>query len=229
MPMPYTDPKVQGSSVFTLSRGGATSEAAKWLADRENSADRIGGVDLGASDELLAGVLVDMAQNATLEHSTEAARAVLSNLSRLGVTHRGEVQKAGFMVLKAPDIPALLVETAFISNPIEEARLIDGANQQHLAEAILAGIKQYFRKYRPQSVARAPEFKAAAAPEVPSVSAAADTGARRHAIAAGDTLAEIAKRYRVSLAALRTANNLTGDAIRAGQVLTIPGPNPEGG
>ena len=219
----FTDPKVRGSSVFTLSRGGATSEAAKWLAEKENSADRIGGVDLGASDDLLAGVLLDMAQNATLEHSTEAARAVLSNLSRLGVTHRGEVQKAGFMVLKAPDIPALLVETAFISNPDEEARLVDGGNQQHLAEAILAGVKQYFRKYRPQSIVRAPDPKGVA------TAAATDDGARRHAVTAGDTLAEIAKRYRVSRAALRTANNLTGDSIRAGQVLTIPGPNPEGG
>ncbi|HYN77308.1 MAG TPA: N-acetylmuramoyl-L-alanine amidase [Lamprocystis sp. (in: g-proteobacteria)] len=223
----FTDPKVRGSSVFTLSRGGASSEAAKWLADRENSADRIGGVDLGASDEVLAGVLLDMVQNATLEHSTEAARAVLGNLSRLGVTHRGEVQKAGFMVLKAPDIPALLVETAFISNPDEEARLLNGANQQRLAEAILAGVKQYFRKYRPQSGARAPDPKVADTGAAPP--AATDDGARRHAVTTGDTLAEIAKRYRVSRAALRTANNLAGDTIRTGQVLTIPGAHPEGG
>jgi N-acetylmuramoyl-L-alanine amidase len=217
----FTNPDAQGSSVFTLSRRGATSEAAKWLADKENSADLIGGVDLGSSDDQLATVLLDMAQNATLEHSAQAAGAVLNNLSRLGVTHKGEVQKAGFVVLKSPDIPSLLVETAFISNPDEEARLLSGANQQHLAEAILAGIKQYFYKYRPQTLARTPAPAAA-----PAIASAAG---RRHVIGAGDTLAQIARRYRVSLASLRTANNLGSDTIHTGQVLTIPGANPGDG
>ena len=230
----FTDPKVRGSSVFTLSRGGATSEAAKWLADKENSADLIGGVDLGASDDVLAGVLLDMAQNATLEHSADAARAVLSNLSRLGATHRGEVQKAGFMVLKSPDVPSMLVETAFITNPAEEARLLNAANQQRLAQAILAGIKQYFNKYRPRSLVRGTNKEAAqqavsdALADGAAVPASAP-GGRQHAIAAGDTLAVIAKRYGVSLSALRSANNLDGDVIRAGQVLTIPGGSPGDG
>jgi N-acetylmuramoyl-L-alanine amidase len=204
----FTDPRVSGSSVFTLSQRGASSEAAKWLADKENSADLIGGVDLGASDDLLSAVLLDMAQNATLEHSGEAAQAVLSHLSRLGDTHKAEVQKAGFVVLKSPDIPSMLVETAFISNPAEERRLTNGTHQQRLAEAIMAGIRVYFQKYPPQGVRLA--------------EASAETGGRRHTIAGGDTLVEIAKRYSVSLSSLRTANRLDGDSIRVGQVLTIP-------
>lgn len=201
---------VRGSSVFTLSERGASSEAAKWLADRENSADLVGGVDLGEGDDALANVLLSMSQNATIEHSGEAAKAVLANLSRLGATHHGKVQKAGFAVLKSPDIPSVLVETAFISNPEEEARLTNPANQQRLAQAILAGIKAYFQKYRPQSLQ-------------PKGTVAGGEASRRHVIDRGDTLAEIAKRYRVSLSDLRSANRIDGDRVRIGQVLTIPG------
>lgn len=147
----FDNREVRGSSVFTLSERGASSEAAKWLADRENSADLVGGVDLAKGDDVLANVLLNMSQNATIEHSGEAAKAVLANLRRLGAIHKGDVQKAGFVVLKSPDIPSVLVETAFISNPEEEARLKNPAQQQRLAEAILGGIKAYFRKYRPQS------------------------------------------------------------------------------
>ncbi len=200
---------VRGSSVFTLSERGASSEAAKWLADRENSADLVGGVDLGEGDDVLANVLLNMSQNATIEHSGEAAKAVLSHLSRLGATHTGKVQKAGFAVLKSPDIPSVLVETAFISNPAEEARLTAPAQQQRLAEAILAGVKGYFRKYRPEPL------------DVGQTSATGD-GARRYTIGLGDTLGEIARRHSVSVSALRDTNRLAGDEIRVGQVLTIP-------
>jgi len=150
----FDSPRARGSSVFTLSRRGASSEAAKWLADKENSADRVGGVDLGEHDDQLATVMLDMVQNAAQERSVKAAGAVLSNLSRLGATHNQGVQKAGFVVLKSPDIPSILVETAFISNPGEEARLRSGAQQQRLAAAILAGIKQYFHHYREQTAAQ---------------------------------------------------------------------------
>ena len=152
----FESPRAQGSSVFTLSRRGASSEAAKWLAEKENSADRVGGVDLGERDDQLATVLLDMVQNAAQERSVQAAGAVLHNLSRLGATHKEGVQKAGFVVLKSPDIPSILVETAFISNPHEEARLTNRAQQQRLAVAILAGIKQYFHRYREQSAERPP-------------------------------------------------------------------------
>ncbi len=150
----FDSPRAQGSSVFTLSRRGASSEAAKWLAEKENSVDRVGGVDLGERDDQLATVMLDMVQNAAQERSVKAAVAVLHNLSRLGATHKQGVQKAGFVVLKSPDIPSILVETAFISNPGEEARLRNGAQQQRLAIAILAGIKQYFHHYREQTAAR---------------------------------------------------------------------------
>jgi len=204
----FTNPNVRGSSVFTLSERGATSEAAKWLADRENSADQLGGVDLKTNDDVLANVLLNMSQNATLEHSGEAAGAVLRNLSRLGDTHRAQVQKAGFVVLKAPDIPSMLVETAFISNPEEEARLTTPAHQQRLAEAILAGIKAYFRKYPP--------------PGTGVVKAAGARGGHTHVVQGGDTLTDIANRYGVSLSSLRSANRLEGEHIQVGQALTIP-------
>jgi N-acetylmuramoyl-L-alanine amidase len=204
----FTSSDARGSSVFTLSERGATSEAARWLADRENSADLVGGVDLKASDDVLANVLLNMSQNATMEHSGEAAGAVLRNLSRLGDTHKAQVQKAGFVVLKSPDIPSMLVETAFISNPEEEARLITPAHQQRLAEALLAGIKAYFRKYPP------------AGPVATTASAVG--GGRGYVIQPGDTLSDIAKRHGVSLSALRGANGLEGDHIRVGQTLSIP-------
>lgn len=205
----YASPDARGSSVFTLSERGATSEAAKWLADRENSADLIGGVDLKTSDDVLANVLLNMSQNATLEHSSEAAGAVLRNLSRLGSTHKAQVQKAGFVVLKSPDIPSVLVETAFISNPDEEARLTSPAHQKRLAEAILAGIKAYFRKYPP--------------PGSTASATSRGRGGRTHVIQPGDTLSGIATQYQVSLSALRGANRLEGDHIQVGQVLNIPG------
>jgi N-acetylmuramoyl-L-alanine amidase len=204
----FTTPNVRGSSVFTLSERGATSDAAKWLADRENSADQLGGVDLKTNDDVLANVLLSMSQNATLEHSGEAAGAVLRNLSRLGDTHRAQVQKAGFVVLKAPDIPSMLVETAFISNPEEEARLTTPAHQQRLAEAILTGIKAYFRKYPP--------------PGAGVVKAAGVRGGHTYVVQGGDTLTDIANRYGVSLSSLRSANRLEGEHIQVGQALTIP-------
>ena len=143
----FKDADVRGSAVFTLSPRGASSEAAKWLADRENAADLVGGVDLGEADNVLATVLLDMSQNATMEHSGLAAQMVLDKLQGVGALHHRRVQQAGFVVLKSPDIPSLLVEAAFISNPDEEARLTNPAQQQRLAEAVLRGIKAYFRKH----------------------------------------------------------------------------------
>ena len=143
----FKDADVRGSAVFTLSPRGASSEAAKWLADRENAADLVGGVDLGETDSVLATVLLDMSQNATMEHSGLAAQMVLDKLQGLGSLHHSRVQRAGFLVLKAPDIPSMLVEAAFISNPEEEARLRNPAQQQRLAEAILRGVKAYFKKH----------------------------------------------------------------------------------
>jgi N-acetylmuramoyl-L-alanine amidase len=133
-----------GSSVYILSTRGASSEAARWLADRENSADLAGGVQLDKVDPTVASVLMDLSQGDTITASDRAARLVLGELDRIGNVHKREVQSAGFMVLKSPDIPSMLVETAFISHPAEEIRLADPEHQQRLAEAIQNGLRAYF-------------------------------------------------------------------------------------
>ncbi len=145
----FIKPTARGSSVFVLSENGASSSAARWLAQKENSADLIGGVNLGVKDPYLAKTLLDLSQTATINDSTKVASAVLGELGRINTLHKGQVEQAGFAVLKAPDIPSILVETAFISNPDEEARLTDDAYQEQLAEAILNGIKRYFASNPP--------------------------------------------------------------------------------
>ena len=139
----------RGSSVFILSDRGASSAAARWLATKENAADLIGGVNVGVKDSHLAQTLLDLSQTATLNDSTKAAKAVLAEIGGVNQLHKGEVEQAAFAVLKAPDIPSMLVETAFISNPDEEKRLLDEDYQDKLAEAMLRGIKRYFAKNPP--------------------------------------------------------------------------------
>lgn len=138
------DSTVSGSSVYTLSPKGATNEAARFLADRENAADLIGGVSLDNKNGVLASVLLDLTQGASMSASMEAAGRVLKQLDRVGSTHHSQVQQAGFVVLKSPDIPSMLVETAFISNPDEEARLTDPRHQTRIADAVLTGVRDYF-------------------------------------------------------------------------------------
>ena len=140
----FNKSSARGSSVFVLSNRGATSTAAKWLADRENAADLVGGVSLSDKDDVVASVLLDLSQTASLAASMEVGSTVLRELDDLGKLHKSQVQAAGFVVLKAPDIPSILVETAFITNPEEEKRLRDPKHQMKVAEAILAGVKGYF-------------------------------------------------------------------------------------
>lgn len=144
----YVNGDARGSSVFTLSPHGATSEAARWLADRENAADLIGGVKLRDKDKLLASVLLDLSQTATLEDSERAASQILNELQKNHHLHHHEVQKAGFAVLKSPDIPSLLIETAFISNPDEERNLCSHRQQETVARSIFYGIRSYFARGR---------------------------------------------------------------------------------
>ncbi|VAX09346.1 N-acetylmuramoyl-L-alanine amidase [hydrothermal vent metagenome] len=204
----FRDPRVKGASVYTLSSRGASSEAARWLANSENSSDLVGGVKLDDKDDLLASVLLDLSQNATRQVSTEAASQVYRQLKKIGDVHGRRVQQAGFMVLKSPDIPSILVETSFISNPAEERKLIDPRHQQKLAKAILSGVRSYFN----------------AAPPPGTMLAARNSGSlAKHVISRGDTLSGIADRYRVSLAILRTVNHIKSDRIQVGQVLQIPG------
>ncbi len=197
----FKDRRVSGTSVYVLSQNGATDEAARFLADKENASDLIGGVSLEDKDEVLASVLLDLSQTATLESSLEAADFVLGSLRGMGRTHKSTVQQAGFAVLKSPDIPSMLIETAFISNPVDERRLKSKAHQRKVAKSILAGVRGYFAKNAPEGTLFA---------------------ARRHIIARGDTLSGIASRYKVSVASIKNVNSLRGDTVRVGQVLHIP-------
>ncbi|MCC7278344.1 MAG: N-acetylmuramoyl-L-alanine amidase [Chromatiaceae bacterium] len=199
------DQDASGSSVFVLSKDGATSTQAKWLADKENNADRIGGVNAVDKAPELSKLLWEMSKSGTLEFSNLAAQAVLANLSQVGVVHHGKVQKAGFAVLKAPDIPSMLVETAFITNPEEEKRLNSPDYQAKLAGALMAGIKEYFANHPP-----------------PGTRWASKGGGRQHVIGKGDTLGRIAKQYAVSVSSLRSLNRLEDGSLRVGQVLIIP-------
>jgi N-acetylmuramoyl-L-alanine amidase len=199
----FSDRRVRGTSVYALSSNGASSEHARWLAERENAADLIGGVSLRDKDDQLASFMLDLSQGASIEASLDVGGRVLANLAAVADLHKHGVQQAGFLVLKSPDIPSILVETAFISNPAEERRLRDPVYQRRLAEAVLDGVDGYLASYRPQTQL---------------------ASARRHEVKAGETLSGIALRYRIDTAHLRRINGLAGDTIRVGQVLEIPAP-----
>ncbi|MGB8433899.1 MAG: N-acetylmuramoyl-L-alanine amidase [Burkholderiales bacterium] len=145
----YILPHARGASVFALSERGATSAAASWLAKRENEADLIGGVNLDVKDRYLAQTLLDLSQTATISDSLKLGRVVLDELGDINSLHKEHVEQAGFAVLKSPDVPSILVETAFISNPDEEKNLNNGAYQDKIARALLAGIKRYFAEHPP--------------------------------------------------------------------------------
>jgi len=151
----FIRPYARGSSVFALSERRATSEAARWLAKKENEADLVGGVNIDVKDKYLAQTLLDLSQTATIDHSLRLGNAVLGELGQVNTLHKAQVEQASFAVLKSPDVPSILVETAFISNPEEEKRLNDEAYQDQIARAILVGIKRYFAKNppRPSAVA----------------------------------------------------------------------------
>ncbi len=197
----FRNRQVRGASVYALSEKGATTEAARWLANQENAADLIGGVSLEDKDDLVATVLLDLSQTATVESSLEVGEVLLSHLQPVGRLHKRRVLQAGFVVLKAPDIPSILVETAFISNPRDERLLRSSSHQQKIAQALLDGIRAYYQNKPPPGTLLAQ---------------------REHVIERGDTLSAIALRYRVSLKRLRLTNGLTHDRLQIGQVLAIP-------
>jgi N-acetylmuramoyl-L-alanine amidase len=151
----FTTPSARGSSVFALSEHGATSAAARWLAQHENEADLIGGVNIDARDPMLARTLLDLSQTAQINDSLRVGRSVLEGIGAVNALHKGSVEQAGFAVLKAPDIPSILVETAFISNPEEEQKLKDDRHQRKLADSIRSGVRGYFARNPPLSRVKA--------------------------------------------------------------------------
>jgi N-acetylmuramoyl-L-alanine amidase len=201
----------RGSSVYILSARRASSEAARWLAEKENAADLVGGVSLDDKDDMLASVLLDLSQSAAIDASQNVGDAVLQELRRVGRVHKTDVQRASFKVLTSPDIPSILVETAFISNPSEEKLLRTSAHQEALAAALMNGVRRYFEVNAPPGTLLA------------SRGAAGEFGPVEHVIVRGDTLSDIADRYNVSTRTLRRYNGLKSDRIRIGQVLRIPG------
>ena len=168
------DRRVDGSSVYILSQRGATDEASRWLAERENASDLIGGVSLDDKDDVLASVLLDLSQSASLNASQVAAERVLRQLNRVGEVRKPQVQQARFMVLKSPDIPSMLVETAYISNPQEELRLRGQAHQAKLAAAIHQGVHDYFYA-NPPAGTRIAQLASGAAPR-PALASDGDSG-----------------------------------------------------
>jgi len=217
----FKNPKAHGSSVFILSSRGATSEAAKWLAKKENEADLVGGVSLDDKDDMLVKMLLDLSQTASIEASNSAASRVLSGLSKIGDTHKNQVERAGFVVLKSPDIPSLLVETGFISNPNEERLLRSRSYQRKIASAILSGVDGYFRQYPIPGTVYSNDV------EVKRLYVGAPgrtklTNKQRHKIVRGDTLSSISKRYQVSVAAIKKANKMKSNKLYVGKTLNIP-------
>ncbi|MFU8814127.1 MAG: N-acetylmuramoyl-L-alanine amidase [Pseudomonadales bacterium] len=206
----FKSPHVTGASVYTLSERGASSEAARWLAEKENRSDLIGGVgdvSLGDKDDMLAHVLLDLSMDANRSASIEVGAQILGHLSRVTKLHKDRVEQAGFVVLKAPDMPSILVETGYISNPGEARRLNTAEHQERLATALASGIRSYMETHAPLGTLLAAQRNGAG---------------RRYTITNGDTLSQIAARHGTSTRRLREVNNLSSDVIRVGQTLVIP-------
>lgn len=201
----FTLASVRGSSVFILSQRGASNEAAGYLADRENRSDLVGGVSLNDKDSSLAAVLLDLSLGATLEASSVAADSVLKSLGKFGKTHKRYIERANFVVLRSPDVPSMLIETGFISNPEEEKNLNSAKHRGRLADAILDGVRAYFYAAPP-----------------PGTWIAKHARSKQHTVGAGETLSEIASRHGTSVSRIRAANNLADDIVRTGATLKIP-------
>lgn len=242
----------KGSSVWVLSPRGKTSMAAQWLADGQNRADLIGGVTLDDKNDGLAAVLLDLQQGYSMQASESVAGNVLSALGNLGPTHRGYVERANFVVLRSPDVPSILVETAFISNPDEERKLRDPSHQARLATAVMSGVRGYFEATPPpgswfaaqaarrsgiavassktgddDTSSRANKAVAQAMASTAGGSSdpsSADDGVRDlHRVERGENLRSIARQYGVSVDALKNANSINADSsVHVGMVLTIP-------
>ncbi|MBJ7537541.1 N-acetylmuramoyl-L-alanine amidase [Marinomonas transparens] len=204
----FTKASARGASVWALSLSGKSSEMGRWLAQQENAADLVGGISLDDKDQLLAEVLLDMSMNSTIQMSLNIGKSVLGEMRGVAKLHKNTVQQAGFVVLKSPDIPSILIETGFVSNKTEAKNLSSRNYRVKLAGSIAEGVKDYFTKNAPDGTLLAWKQK-------------------KHAdyiytVGKGDTLSEIARRNQVSLPKLRQANTLKNDVIWIGQKLVIP-------
>lgn len=204
----FKQASVSGASVYTLSDRGATSETAKWLAERENQSDMLGGVgnvSLDDKDPMLAQVLLDLSMNGNRSQSIQVGEAVLRNMGKVTKLHKKQVEQAAFLVLKSPDMPSILVETGFISNPGEAKKLAQASHQLKLSKAITAGVTEFMRANPPPTT-----WLAERREEI------------QYTIGRGDTISEIAAKYGVSSSALKQRNRLSSDRIRVGQTIYIP-------
>jgi N-acetylmuramoyl-L-alanine amidase len=206
----FKDKRANGATVYALSLGRASSEEARLLAERENASVTVGGVSLNDKDPILAEVLLDLSQNAAMSASLDVGEHVVGSLQGAVRVRRDSVQQGNLVVLTSPDIPSILIETGYITNPTDEKRLRNASQQAKLAGAILGGIRSYFYTNPPPDTQIAMDIRRDPARQV------------KHVIARGDTLSEIAARYNSSAAAIRAANRLNTDKIRVGQTLSIP-------
>lgn len=203
----YNNKTANGVSVFALSQRGATSEAARWLAERENRSELMGGVSLADKGNILRSVLIDLSQTATIGASLQMGEQLLLNLSRVARLHHDAVEQAAFVVLKSPDIPSLLVETGFMSSRRESALLATNAYQNKIASAIMRGIKQYFVQHPPRG----------------TVLAVLEKDDFRYYVRPGDSLSKLAKRFHLSSRRLAEINSLAlNSPLQVGQVLLVP-------
>jgi len=200
----FPDPRARGSSIYALSIDGATSETAKLLAEKENAADLLfGDVTLAVEDEMVKEVLFDLSLTGNIQSSLDIGDEILRQIKTVNRVHKKQVQQAGFAVLKAPNIPSVLLETAFISNPREEKNLRSSAHQKKVANAVSKGVANYFSRKAPPGT-----WLSASATE--------------HKVKSGDTLGSIAKQYQTSVENLRARNAMHTSSLNAGQVLKIP-------
>lgn len=203
----FRDKRARGASVYALSTRGATSTTASYLAQRENESDLIGGVSLGDKEDALAMTLADLSMTATLDSSLNVGASVLSEMGEFARLHKKQVEQAAFIVLKSPDVPSILVETGFISNPEEARKLADAGYRRRMARAIHAGVVEWFEAHPPPGTLLAYRR---------------GTDTREYTIVRGDTLSGIAQRFNVSLGNLKQLNDLSSNRILVGQTLRIP-------
>lgn len=220
----FTDPRANGSSVYALSLSGATSASARFLAERENRSDLVGGVIISDKDDFLAEMLTDLSMTASLDASIGMGKLVLKEMGKISRLHKRDVEQAGFAVLKSPDVPSILVETGFISNPREARYLQQKGYQRDMAKAIFAGIDAHFRNSPPPDTWFA-ALKRGDAMDAPGKVQPKMAPGKVHKVASGDTLYGLARKYSVTVAAIRSHNHLKSDSLRVGQKLSIPANN----